>query len=189
MVHYGAMKSVLPDPDVPDRDVVSISMDQLVPERELTGASSAERVAVEELEHAVIRSTPVIRAMLERNVELVVMVEQLARLDGAPLYLRVGYYPATDDPEALMARIEHSNGLRDRSVPETFRAAFGVSYGSSETVLEAVKCEARAAQLLGIAEGDSVLLRQMIVRDTEGLPWSLSYTHYSGDRVALSTSA
>lgn len=183
------MKSLLPDPDVPDRDVVSISMDQLVPQGELSGGSPASRVVVEELEHAVIRSTPVIRALLQRDDPLVVMVEQLARLDGIPLYLRVGYYPVSDDPEALMARIERSNGFRDRSVAQTFLAAFGVGYGSSETVLEAVKCEAHAAQLLDILEGDSVLLRQMIVRDVDGLPWSLSYTHYRSDRVALTTFA
>ncbi|MCU1690552.1 MAG: putative GntR-family transcriptional regulator [Pseudonocardiales bacterium] len=182
------MKSVLPDPDVPDRDVVSISMDQLVTQGELSGAAPS-RIVVEELEHAVIRSTPVIRSLLQREDHTVVMVEQLARLDGQPLYLRVGYYPTSDDPEALMARIERSNGFRDRSVEQTFRAAFGVGYGSSETVLEAVKCEAHAAQLLDIQEGDSILLRQMIVRDVDGQPWSLSYTHYRSDRVALSTYA
>lgn len=188
------MKSVLPDPDVPDRDVVRISMDQLVPQGELTRdhlteSTASARVVVEELEHAVIRSTPVIRALLQRDDDSVVMVEQLARLDGAPLYLRVGYYPAPDDPAALIARIEQSNSRRDRSIEHTFKAAFGVGYGSSETVLEAVKCEAHAAQLLNINEGDSVLLRQMIVRDVDGLPWSLSYTHYRSDRVALITYA
>jgi GntR family transcriptional regulator len=180
------MKSLLRDEDVPDRTLVHIDMEKLVPD-DLLGTAFHARISVEELERGVVRSTPVIRALLQREDSTVLMVEQLAYLDGVPLYLRVGYHPIDSDPWAVADRIRASDENEVQTLETAFAYIYGVAFGSSSTVVEAVRCEARAAELLQIPDGEVVLLREMVLSDIDCVPRSLSYTHFRSDRVALTT--
>jgi GntR family transcriptional regulator len=182
------MKSLLSDGDVPDRPMVHIAMGKLVPD-DLLGTRFRTRIRVEELEYGVVNTTPNISMLLRIQDPTVLMVEQVAVLDDHPLYLRVGYYPAATDPHALADRIRDADTRLVQPVEATFASLFGAPYGHAAAVLEAVRCEERAAELLDITEGDTVLLRQMVLVDAYGRPRSLSYTHFRSDRVALTTTS
>jgi GntR family transcriptional regulator len=43
--------------------------------------------------------------------------------------------------------------------------------------------------LLQVPEGAPVLMQELLVRDRDGVPRELSYTHYRGGRVSLAVQA
>lgn len=152
----------------------------------LSDPAGSSRFRVVELDHSVIASTPYVRARLDSTSPRVLLTEQLATLDGEALYLRVGYHPLQVDPESLsraitaLDRSERFPGTR-----RTFEILYGVPYGSHESVLEAVPCEARTGLLLGVPAGAPVLLREQLIRDRGGRGWDLSYTYFRGDLLSI----
>lgn len=160
--------------------------DLVVRDPSLLGRKIRNDLRVVELEHKVVRSTPVIRERLRSTASLVLMVEQLGVFDEQPIYLRVGYYDE-DDHHALSRRIiaEDEQATR-RPMSTVFLDLFGIPLASCQTSVEAVRCEAGTAQALGIEPGTPVLLRESLILDRQGRPRALSYTHYRSDRVSLS---
>jgi GntR family transcriptional regulator len=156
-----------------------VPLGELIPP-ELGPRTGDRRIEVQEIEHAVVDATPYVRERLERVDGEMFMLEQLVSYAGEPLYVRVGYLPL--DVPRLSARVtEIDRSARIPTTPEVFETLYGVPFGGHESVLEAVPCEARTSRLLGVPEGDPILLREMLTRDAHGLPWELSYTHFRGD--------
>ncbi|MCF7550453.1 UTRA domain-containing protein [Pseudonocardia sp. WMMC193] len=156
-----------------------VPMGELIPP-ELSARTGARRIEVREIEHAIVDATPYVRERLERVESQMFMLEQLVGYGDEPLYVRVGYLPI--DVPRLSARVtEIDRGARIPTLPEVFESLYGVPFGGHETVVEAVPCEPHTARLLGVPEGDPILLREMLTRDANGTPWELSYTHYRGD--------
>jgi len=147
---------------------------------ELLQAGAGKRLKIHELEHAVVPTTPYLRTRLERAEASVLMIEQLAVLDGRPLYVRVGYFPADRrDISATVADMDRRS--RIPTAREAFEEISGLTLGRHESFLSAIPCEARTGRLLDVPEGDPVLMREALLFDQNGVPWELSYTHYRGD--------
>ncbi|MCM3922263.1 GntR family transcriptional regulator [Frankia sp. AiPs1] len=154
--------------------------------REISESQEWQRLQIEELAHCAVPATDGLRDRLAVTDADLLMTEQLFRLDGQPLCVRTGYVPMIVEPERYFAEVV----AIDRRPPRyeaLFERLFGAPLGTAEAVVEAVPCEERTARLLGVEAGSPVLLREVLVRDGTGRPREVSYTHFRGDRVALSS--
>jgi GntR family transcriptional regulator len=141
---------------------------------------------VHELKHQVVPSTPLIRERLNTDAPFVLLVEQVALFDGEPLYLRSSYHCARDDPWQLSRVIKELDDTDPMpALQECFERVYEAPFGGSWTAFEAVGCERRTAEILGVTEGSAVLLREMIFLDAAGKPRELTFTHYRSDRIVI----
>lgn len=161
------------------RERIGVPFDETLPDRIASGT-----VAVDELEHSVVPSTPLLRARLSIDADHVLMIEQTVRLGGDPFLLQTTYH-RLDDP-GLSARVLEMN-TAGRSVPfdEFFEAMFGVARGRSVVSIEAVRCDERIASILGTAEASPLLVREIVYYDVEGGARALGYSHFRADQVSL----
>ncbi|MGE3619233.1 MAG: GntR family transcriptional regulator [Acidimicrobiia bacterium] len=136
----------------------------------------AEQLAVERLEHLVVPCPAVVRELLDLGEERVVLDEWLVSKDGEPRYVRTQYRRI--DPAGPPPRPESPAVLED---------VMGRNRGGGRCVMQAVPADERTGKLLAIAPGSPVLLRQMLLHDGAGRPAELTFTHYRGDRTALTT--
>ncbi|WP_380172777.1 GntR family transcriptional regulator [Kineococcus sp. DHX-1] len=164
-------------------DIVAVRDGEIGP-RAYPGAADEGRLRVVTLECRRITAPEPVRAALGQEVDSVVLLEQLGYVGGSPLYLRVGYCVTDLDESEFLRRIE-ANHVDYPPVPVVFRSLFDVPYGSSSSVVEAISCQERAAELLGVPVGSPVLLRELMTRTTDGTPREMSFTHFRGDRVAV----
>jgi GntR family transcriptional regulator len=145
-------------------------------------------VFVEELRSDIVPCPPDVRMRLSVDAASLFVYEQLGLLDNEPSYVRIGYVPIRDQPQGLASVIEDI----DRNLApfeECFRAVFGAPFGSSRSAVEAVACPRRISHMLKVEEGSAVLLRELTLYDKAGAVREVSYTHFRGDRVALSSGA
>ncbi|MBD7918959.1 UTRA domain-containing protein [Cellulomonas sp. Sa3CUA2] len=169
-----------------DHRPTGVELIQCLPS-ELRGAPSGA-VTIHELEHRVVASTAYVRERLRRDDETVILIEQEVRAAGRPLYVRVGYHPVELGLERLSAAVRDVDTRA--SIPDAraaFRLLFGRELGSSDTVLEAAAADVATARVLGLEPGDPVLLREQLLCDVDGVPWSLSWVHYRSDVVMATT--
>lgn len=166
------------------RRVASVPLEELMPPP--TGAPGEALVRVEQLE---VRSVPVNGVVADRLMitsEHIALSEQLVFIDDEAVCLRTSYL-VTDLPlEETRARLDEIDAQHIPSA-DAFRAFFGVDVLEVESTIEAIPGERDACQILGIAVGSPVLLRESVHRDVDGQPRLLVYAHYRGDRIALAT--
>jgi GntR family transcriptional regulator len=149
------------------------------------GYDAADRSArIEELDLKLVPATPVIRDRLAVDTEHVVLIEHLAHMADAPLYVRVAYLPEPEDFESFTEQLR-TVYAGPRSNHEALQDLFGVEAGDIELTVEAVPCDPRTGKLLGCQTGAPILVRERVVYDVDGRPRELSYTHLPGDRAAL----
>ena len=71
--------------------------------------------------------------------------------------------------------------------------AFSLIYkhplGRVETTVEALPCEPRTMRLLGFEEPITMLVKEHILYDVDGIPRDVSYCQYRSDRVSFSISS
>ncbi|MDV8023849.1 GntR family transcriptional regulator [Rhodococcus sp. IEGM 1330] len=164
-------------------DIVAVREGEIGP-RAWAGAPDEGRLTVETLECRRITAPAVIQEFIGTEVETVILLEQIGRMGGKPLYLRVGYCITDFDIEDFKVRIE-SNHSEFPPMAVAHHRIFDTTYGGSSSVVEAISCQERPAELLEMAVGAPVLLRELITRDTDGRPAELSFTHFRADRVAI----
>jgi DNA-binding GntR family transcriptional regulator len=154
-------------------EILEVPFDQLVP----PVAFDRSRVAVRILESRQIPSTPYIKARLEIDDEALDVLEILITFDDEPLSLRVSYVPVSTEPVRRTTEVI--------PVPVAFEQVFGVPMGRAESSVEAIAAGASASRLLDVPEGAPVLVQEQLLRDINGVPRELSYTHYRSGRVSL----
>lgn len=162
-----------------------VDLVQTLPDDLRVGGSD---VTIHELEHRVVPATAYVRERLRRDDDTVILVEQEVRAAGRPLYVRVGYHPVELGLERLSAAVRALDAAP--TIPDArtaFRHLFGRELGASDTVLEAVAADVATARALGVAPSDPVLLREQLLCDVDGVPWSLSWVHYRSDVVMMTT--
>ncbi|MDZ7912609.1 MAG: GntR family transcriptional regulator [Rhodococcus sp. (in: high G+C Gram-positive bacteria)] len=164
-------------------DIVAVRDGEVGP-RAWAGMPDEGRLTVETLECRRITAPAVIQEFIGADVESVILLEQIGRMNGKPLYLRVGYCITDFDIDEFTERIE-SNHSEFPPIAVAHHRIFGTTYGGSSSVVEAISCQERAAELLDMQIGAPVLLRELITRDTDDRPSELSFTHFRADRVAI----
>lgn len=164
-------------------DIVTVHEGEVGP-RAWAGTPDEGRLTVDTLEISRITAPAVLQRLLGADTESVLLLEQLGRMGGLPLYLRVGYCMTDATPEEFAERIE-SNHTEFPPIGVVHERLFGRPYGGSDYVVEAISCQERAAEMLDMQVGAPVLLRELITRNSEGGPSELSYTHFRADRVAI----
>jgi GntR family transcriptional regulator len=129
--------------------------------------------------------SPELRRRMGHAGENVVVLEQLARLDGVPLYFRTGFNASALSAEEFRQRIEeiHENYP---PLPVAHRALTGSEYGWSTYSVEAVAAEERIADHLDVAVGAPLMLRELTTVSSNGVASELSFTYFAPGRVALS---
>jgi GntR family transcriptional regulator len=155
-------------------ELIDIDFDQLVP----STAFLSPRASVRELDHRRIEGTSYLNGRLDIANTPIDVSEVLISIDDEPMSVRVSYISA---PDHLIERVNDV-------VPfaTAFQQVFGVALGSSEASIGAVPTGPSTGKILGIAEGSPIIVQEMLLRDVNGVPRELSYTHYRADRVALS---
>jgi GntR family transcriptional regulator len=167
----------------PSHDIVAVRDGEVGP-RVYEGTADVGRLRVSTLECRRIAAPAPVRAGLGEEVESVMLIEQIGFFSGAPLYLRVGYNVTDYDEKEFMRRVE-LNHVGFPPLAQAFENVCGTPYGSSSSVVEAVSCQDRVAELLQIPVGAPVLLKELMTRQLDGTPREMSFTHFRGDRVAI----
>jgi GntR family transcriptional regulator len=138
------------------------------------------------LERQTVPAPQVVAAKLEVEPGTRLLVtEHLLTLDDEPYALRVGYQRAR--PEG----VDPDRGAGPDVEQEAIADILDVYSRTRSTLatIEAVACDARAAELLGMTAGSPVLLHEMLLVGEDGTPEELSYNSYRTGRVALSASS
>ena len=164
-------------------DIVAVRDGEVGP-RAWAGMPDAGRLTVETRECRRITAPAVIQEFIGSDVESVILLEQIGRMNAKPLYLRVGYCITDFEVDEFIQRVESNHGEYP-PIAVAHHRIFGTTYGGSSSVVEAISCQERAAELLEMQVGSPVLLRELITRDTAGRPSELSFTHFRADRVAI----
>ncbi|MDI9896023.1 GntR family transcriptional regulator [Rhodococcus sp. IEGM 1381] len=164
-------------------DIVAVH-DREVGPRAWAGMPDEGRLAVDTLQCRRITAPAVIQNFIGSEVDSVILLEQVGRMGGKPLYLRVGYCMTDFGIDEFLERIE-SNHSEYPPIAEAHRRIFGTEYGGSSSVVEAISCQERPAELLEMPVGAPVLLRELITHNFKGQPSELSFTHFRADRVAI----
>jgi GntR family transcriptional regulator len=104
------------------------------------------------------------------------------RIVAAPRYIadRIGYLRVTDPPTNYLDT--------PASITTTFPVLFGKELGEFECAIEVSRADAATSRLIGVEEGDPILLQEVLLRDESGVPQALSYTSFRADLVTLSVS-
>ncbi|GGG21245.1 hypothetical protein GCM10007304_38860 [Rhodococcoides trifolii] len=164
-------------------DIVAVHDGEVGP-RAWAGTPDEGRLTVDTLEISRISAPAVLQRLLGADTDSVLLLEQLGRMGGQPLYLRVGYC-MTDATAEEFSQLIESNHTEFPPISVVHERLFGSAYGGSDYVVEAISCQERAAELLDMPVGAPVLLRELITRNSAGAPSELSYTHFRADRVAI----
>lgn len=160
--------------------ILDVSADQLMhlsPDRAVL-----ENSTIETIEEMDLPSPPWMRARLQiPDDEQVRMVEEVIRIQGEALCVRVSYKPLSRLPLRMVTEVA--------DLATAFEQALDVALGTIETLTEAVSADPLTAELLGVAPGAPLLVREVLLTDADGLPRDLSYTHYRGDRICFTNLA
>jgi GntR family transcriptional regulator len=165
--------------------IFEVPFGELLP-RDAGPAGSGPQVKVEELRTDLVECPPDVRARLSVEESLLFVYEQMGVLDDEPAYVRIGYIPVDEPVENLFRTIEQI----DKDLPpfeECFEAVFRTPYGGCTSTVEALGCPLRIAHMLHIEEGAPILLRELLLHDSEGRVREVSYTHFHGSRIALTS--
>jgi GntR family transcriptional regulator len=165
----------------PSQRIVEIPVGEVLPR----DSGEYPAITVLQLGHAVVHPPETVRARLGIPDQPVLEVEQVAVWQGEPLYVRTGYLPLREDADAIVARMQELHADL-QSFADSFRHLFGRPSGRWECAVEAVPAAGHTAELLGLAPGRPVLLRELVMHDDLGAVREVSFTHFRGDRVALS---
>ncbi|MFT4011353.1 MAG: UTRA domain-containing protein [Nocardioidaceae bacterium] len=147
----------------------------------------ADEVELVTLERQWVPVTPLLRARLECDCERALMVEQLLSVRSMGVALRTMYCPEPLVSGVLLG-IDRS-GYPAESYGEKLRRVFGVEFGTVDNVIEATLCDERVAEILGQEPGSPILLREMVVRSLEAVPYLLVFTRYNSARTSLADSS
>ncbi|WP_167105739.1 GntR family transcriptional regulator [Mycobacterium sp. DL592] len=98
--------------------------------------------------------------------------------DGAPVLLEETYLPAGLFPGLLSADLTGS-------VYALMADEFGIPLFSADEHIEAATATAARAELLGVAEGDPLLLVTRTAHDRDGVPVEFSHDYFRSDRTRI----
>ena len=128
-----------------------------------------------------VKSMPAIRQHLETDDPIVGMVEHLfehVTSEGSePIGVRTAYYRRDFSQPKSWATCP--------SMAAGFEAVYGVPLGRIETILDAAACDIDTALLLQIEPGSTVLMREQVLTDIEGVVQEYTFSHYRADRVSF----
>ncbi|GAA2234769.1 GntR family transcriptional regulator [Herbiconiux moechotypicola] len=165
-------------------EMIHVDGGQVVPRGMALGADRG-RLCIEQTRTERVILSPVVRKRLETEARIGVLSESRFHVDDAPISLRVGY--VAGDPDLVQKALRAFGTVNPPPYEEAFRQLYGAPFGSSHSTIEAIRCEARTAAILGVDEGAPILLNEVLVRDVDGVARELSYTYYRSDRVAISS--
>jgi GntR family transcriptional regulator len=163
-------------------EMVHIDSGQVVP-RGMESGLDRGRMSIRMVRTEPVHLPAVVHSRLESELPVGLLVETIFFVDDEPLSLRVGY--VTGDPDAMLIKQRSLDLVTPPLFEESFRFLYEAEFGSSRTTIEAVSCEQRTAEILGIEVGSPVLLTEVLVRDSAGVARELCYTYYRSDRVAV----
>lgn len=166
--------------------IASIPLQELMPPP--TGEPGEARVRIEMLEIRRVPMNGVLAACLSTEQDSVLLTEQCTWIDDEPVALRTSYLDTELGPEDAARRL-HEIDATPMPSADAFALFFGVGNGAIESTIEAIPGEHEACRILRLPEGAPVLFRQSVHRDIRGRSRLLVFTHYRGDRIALSSVA
>jgi len=155
-------------------DLVRLPLDDMV-QQDTSG------LLIKRLNDREIPSTPAIRRRLRTTADRVRVIEHLFTFRGEPIGVWLSYY--------------HAHVEQPLSWPEcpdlatAFELVYGAPLGRVEMTIEAMPCEPRTMRMLGLQEPVSMLVKEHVLYDVDGVPHDVSYSHYRADRVSFSMSS
>jgi GntR family transcriptional regulator len=167
------------------RDIIAVRAGEVGP-RAWPGTPDQGRLDVQTLDCGRVPTPGVLRDRFDTKIETVMLLEQIAFTDGQPLYVRVSYIADELDVEELNRRIDLLH-VDYPPLAVAFERFYSTPFGGTHAVVEALRCEERTAELLRIATGAPVLFQDLTTFDSDGRIREISFCHFRGDRIALST--
>jgi DNA-binding GntR family transcriptional regulator len=158
------------------RQMLRISADEILAfdasEEDPAGRVDVQVLAVEPVE---------IGEVLSRTLGLtsgaMKLVEVLVRVDGEPICVLASYVPRSVDENRFTQSYQ--------SVSVAFEKLFGMALGETTTTIEAINADAWAAEVLGVAPGTALILREQVLIGVDGNAAILNFARYRADRVAF----
>lgn len=145
-----------------------------------------EVVVMRDLKQSLAEFPPFARTRFDTDAELLFTYEQMATVDGEPLFTHSGFIPLGRDHDAFFDRVALM-GNTPQPLGGAFARLFGRALADTEVDIEAIPSDPSTAALLGIEPGAPLLLREMSQRDVDGVVRQVTFTQFRGDRVALTS--
>jgi DNA-binding GntR family transcriptional regulator len=165
-------------------EMIHVDGGQVVPRGMALGLDGG-RLTISQARIETVMLSPVVQMKLETDAQVGILSESRFFVDDVPISLRIGY--VSGDPEAVTRSLSSFSTDNPPPYPDAFRALYDAEFGSSHSTVEAISCEERTAEILGIEVGSPILLNEVVVRDIDGVARELSYTYYRSDRVAVAS--
>ncbi len=123
--------------------------------------------------------------LISRNLALdegasVYSVQRVRYVDDIPMTLQTSYLPKYLVPGLIDKKFEEG------SLFKTIRKEYQLEIGHATEYLKSVKCDQYEAKLLGIKEGDAVLLLERITRLKDGIILEFVRSVLRGDKSKIS---
>jgi GntR family transcriptional regulator len=168
--------------------MVDIKLGDLMPEGTrppMRRHEGRETLRTRLIESRVVPATRVLRHRLQTEEDTVFMVEHLLYLNTTPIMVRLAYNLISERPDTEAdPDLDVWWTVSDRG--GVFERRFGARFGRFDEYFQAVTCDSRTAELLGVALGSPVLLYESVVLDADGRPREVAYVHFRGDLVSAS---
>jgi GntR family transcriptional regulator len=135
-------------------------------------------IVIRRLNDRRVPSTAPVRSRLRTEAAEVGVIEHLFTYRGEPLGVWLTYYHA-----------HATQPLFWKECPDLATAFEFIYYkplGRVEITVEALPCEPRTMRLLGLREPVTMLVKEHVMYDVDGVPQDVSYAHYRADRVSFS---
>jgi DNA-binding GntR family transcriptional regulator len=159
--------------------IMEISLGEMLPSDAFT-ADGRTGVKTQLLDQRIVAAPRYIAERLDLETDRVQIIEYLVSYNCTPLCIRIGYLRVTDPPTNYLDT--------PASITTTFPVLFGKELGEFECAIEVSRADAATSRLIGVEEGDPILLQEVLLRDESGVPQALSYTSFRADLVTLSVS-
>ncbi|AMM22508.1 hypothetical protein AX769_17320 [Frondihabitans sp. PAMC 28766] len=132
-------------------------------------------------EDRLVPSFPLVRERLQIDDGTVRMIENTFVTEGEVFGLRTAYFSEVyaSDPWAKHGPV---------SMFDVMTGFFDTTPGRVEVSIGSDNADAHTAKTLGIAEGRSLIVREMTYFSDEGVPIELVFDRFCGDRVRLDAS-
>jgi GntR family transcriptional regulator len=160
---------------------VRIPVDEVMTVAEFPDETSLEACG-QVLESQVIRAPAIVSERLQLPPDaLVLVIEGVIHLGGAPVALSVSYVALTCEQQAH-PQVEVPDAIA------FLEERLQVCVGPGSTTVGALTADAQTARLLDVAPGSALLWLEDLLRDEQGRPRALSQFRFRSDRVVFSAS-
>ena len=158
-----------------DKDVVPFPLQDIVPMRD------DQTMTVRRIDRHILAPSDYFTMRLGNADGQIVMAEYALSVDTTPLGILTVFSAGPHTSSLLESTTEM------RRLVEEFPHQYGVEFGAMDVSVDARVADEAIAEHLSITPGDALIVREQVLRDSQGTAWEYGFAQYRSDLVILTS--